>query len=478
MENIDHIIVNLKQLYDDVNKLKSSNINRDKMFDSKKIKSMTKKIPINGHLLEKADEHTQKLYLRLLCSILQFDNDSDTKESQILFIERIIAGINNKNIIFEEILASSMCMEYDEIDEIINIISKEFAEMFIVDSLICANITGKNNNKISEYLGSIFSLLNIKEEIVKELVYLSLAILELDDERILLTKSIVNINKFIIYMRNPIVGQVGYSLEELKTINNKNAIILNSKFINLKEEINLDEVSCEIISFINCTFDNIHSIVSDTKQVKFINCEFENNVIPIQVETNNSWFKINTTSTVTSNFTFIKLNYGEIINCKFSDCIVSRNLVYLENGNIYDSVFDNCKSELCPSSVSMITLLNGNIKDSKFNKCSSITDKADRGSTMTGVIRIEKGSMSNCTFEECSCYTQSSYGRFANHKPYLVYLINSNINNCNFNNCKSESAYDYDGSYYRCIIALDKSLQKNINFIECNADKNIIEIKE
>lgn len=464
MKNIDDIIINLKQLYEDITELKKSSIEKDTILDIKRLENMAKKMPINGHLLEKADEHTQKIYLRLLCSILQFENDIDTKESQMLFIARIIAGINNKNIILYDMLTSSMCMKYDEIDEVINIISKELAEMFIVDSLICANITGKTTNKIFEYLGSVFSLLNIKEEIFKELVYLSSAILELDDEKILLTKPIVNINKFISYMRDPIVGQVIYDLEEFKVISNKNVIVLNSTLINLKKKINLDKVSCEIISFINCTFDNIHSIVSGRKKVKFINCEFKNNVIPIQVKDNNNYF------------TFINLKYGEIINCKFTNCIVSRNLVYIQNGNIYNSIFHNCKSELCPNDVSMITLLNGNIKDSKFNKCSSITDKHDINTTTTSVIRIEKGSMSNCILKECFCYTQSSYGSFSHHKPYLVYLINSNINNCSFNKCKSTSAYDYEGNYYYCIIALDKSIEKNNNFNKCDADKNIIKV--
>jgi hypothetical protein len=479
MKNIDDIILNLKQLYDDITEFKKSSVPKDIALDGKKIKNMAEKIPIKDHILSKADEYTQKVYLRLLCSILQFDNDNKTKESQMLFILRILAGINNKNIVFEDILASLMCMEFDEIDEIINTISNEFAEMFIVDSLICANITGKTTNNIFEYLSSIFSLFNIQKEIVKELVYLSSAILELDDERILLTKPLVNINKFTIYMKKPIIGHIVYNLEELITINDKDAIILNSKLTNLSEEINLDKFHVETISFINCTFENIYSIFSDTKQVKFINCEFNNNIIPSENTNTNSfnWFNSNTKSI--PNFSFISLKYGEIMKCEFNECIVSKNLVNIENGSICNSVFNNCKSELCPSHIGMITLSNGKIVDCEFSKCSIRTDKTRRSNTtMTSIIRVAKGNMSNCIFKECSCYTQSDYGRYANHKPLLVYLVNSNINNCNFINCESKSAYDYDGSYYCCIIGLNNSIENNNSFTDCIADKNIMEIKD
>lgn len=479
MKNIDDILLNLKQLYEDVSELKKLSDPKDIVVDIKTIENIAEKMPINGHVLGKADEYTQKIYLRLLCSILQFDNDNETKESQMLFILRIVAGVNNKNIVVEDILASSMCMEYDEIDEIINAISKEFAEMFIVDSLICANITGKTTKKIFEYLSSIFSLFNMKEEFVKELVNLSSAILELNDEKILLTNPIININKFTIYMKRPIIGHIVYNLEELITINDKDVVILNSKLTNLSEEINLDKFHIETISFINCTFDNIHSIVSDTKQVKFINCEFNNNIIPFENTNTNSfnWFNSNTKSI--PNFTFISLKYGEIMKCKFSECIVSSNLINIENGSICNSVFNNCKSELCPSHIGMITLSNGKIVDCEFSKCSIRTDKTRRSNTtMTSIIRVAKGNMSNCIFKECSCYTQSDYGRYANHKPLLLYLVNSNISNCNFINCESKSAYDYDGSYYCCIIGLNNSIENNNSFTDCIADKNIREIKD
>lgn len=473
-QEINSIINKLKLLVNENTNERGSVKNNQSEFI--KIKSIAKKYPIKNHPLNKCDEYVQKGYIKLLISIFNLEEKIYIDRNQILFIARIIEGLENKNINLEELLHNSTIIKEIEICDYINTIEYlKLSDIFVIDSIICSNINGTNiSNRVIEYLSVIYNILGIKEEELKEYIGISINLLEGKDEEVINKASaLIDLNKFNSYMQNPINGVIVYDLEGLKKCIDKNVFFINGNIKN--EKINLDEYSFENLTFINCNFENIDGIYSQSKEITFNKCMFNNNYVP-QVKEKTGFWSSNRLEYLEF-YVFIEITYANFYDCKFENCNVNKSLIKLKKGNIINTNFYNCNNKLCKNKDTLIEISNGSIKNCNFENCHSETNSNDRNSdTNVNLINLYNSEMKNCNFNECVVHTHTSYGSYATHRPYLIYAKNSKVTNCILKKC-SANGYDYDGTCYNSMIVLESSYEKENKFVDCYSEHKVLNLK-
>lgn len=474
MKNLDELIVELRQVYDDLNELKESN--KEKKIDDidfNKIKNKAKTIPLKNEILKNSSEYIQKSYLNLLASILHFNNLEDIRQSQMLYIARIVEGINNKNITLENVYSSSMDMSIVEMNEAITQISKYMDDLFVVDMMICANINGRAKDEILEYISNIFSLMDVKLDVMKELIYLANSILLLDRDRILDTKSVVDLNRFNYAISSIINEKIFYNLEDIKENEIGDLILLKSEINHIEEAINFDRYKFNSIKFINCKFNDIHSIYCLNKKFKFINCVFENIKESYEKENDSIWGRKYPVD-------FIELSNVDMNGCKFTNCNTSGSLIKLSNCKLENCEFLNCasnkkrESERLYKERSLFIINQGKINNIKISSCYIYRRVGNRG--YLTLMNILNSKVDNIQMYECEVYTDTDYGSYAYLYSYIINGNNINLKNSYFKECKASTVDVNHGHYYEYTLNLIDSIENNNKFINCSCHNNIGQI--
>lgn len=476
MKKLDEISINAKKLYEDLKDLEQSS-KKEKLndIDFNYFRGAAKHNAFNEHILKNENEYIQRNYLYLISSLLIFNNKEEVKNSQFLYIARLVSGFSNKNLDIENIYANAMIMDGKQISDCIEVI-KEYKDVFVVDSLICANIEGKTNDEVLEYLSEIYSMMGVKYNEFNELLNLCNAILENSSERIVeiemrtIGRYRHHINKMFkekvfydfediskdekgdILLLNytldmqykhfksdleikysdssRLLGNFEYDTDNIVQNNDKFNIdrhyyfnVLTIEALSLNEGyINLDKYSFNRIKLVNCKFNGIVGIKSNKKRIQFINCIIQN---------------------IKSHYFYYKKEY--IYFNKIIPIILS------------NSQFKRCKIKLCNIEDGLSNRFDGEYFLMKFKKCifestEFIDCELYKYRRYNSMLYLEDSKLSKCLFLENKCFLSTN----------LIETKNSEIIGNTFEKCKLLNA-----SYDTSIISSNASKILNNTFIEC-----------
>ena len=125
-----------------------------------------------------------------------------------------------------------------------------------------------------------------------------------------------------------------------------------------------------------------------------------------------------------------------------TDCIFTGNTatyagaIYYAKGSVTNCTFENCSSSgSSGSGGGAIDIGSGNVTNCSFVNCNSISRYS-----YGGAIFINSGNVTNCSFVNCSSSHRDSYGG-------AIFINSGNVTNCSFVNCSSDSGgaiYFYD----------------------------------
>ena len=272
---VKDITSKLKNLYAELEDLKSKDVNVNKI-DFEKMKSLAKAYPIKDHPLRHMDEYSQKLYLTMLACIAQFDTNNI--EDKLRFIQRIICG-SNINIKIEDISKAALQINGKLMDEFnIALSSSGLSINFAVDIILVANLSGKCEEDILEYISSLFEVIKLSKKDIQFVIKMSKAILMQDAEiyeDILSDPSIaVKLVSFKMYTADISKNRYDYYIIE----NSLNKIVIKSKekvvfncnlqeLLNGKSDVALENLIINLNSATQLNFEENH-------KVTFKNCEF------------------------------------------------------------------------------------------------------------------------------------------------------------------------------------------------------------
>lgn len=238
------------------------------------------------------DEYTKNLYLKVLCTVVQYENEPS--EMQTLYLKRLIAGIGTEEPL-EEYMRKALEISDVDIKEFISYMKENQVRYYFALESMVLTAMGQQTQNNYEYLAELIELCGITKADLKYLAFIAESILRQDAGYYDTAKNNINNRtkslNFYPYVSNYYAGAlIDNDSEQYYTAPglemNTNDIILPAEYTARKVTfrnlvINLGEncrfAGCETVDFINCkitTDDSKTLYFKAIGNVSFTECEF------------------------------------------------------------------------------------------------------------------------------------------------------------------------------------------------------------
>lgn len=378
-------------------------------------KMRIEKYAINNLQLAVLDEYTKMLYLKVLCTVIQYKNNPS--EMQILYLERIIKGMDVDQTL-EELMRKGLELSEIDIEEFVSIMSKnEIRYYFVLEAILLFQM-GNTEQDDYEYIAELIDICNITKSEAKCITYIAKSVLEQDADYFENAKEFMPENmeymSWMPYIENYYTGAIKDTKNEkyyiAPDISLKNEINLPANFnekkvsfrnlvINVKQEMNFR--GCEKINFQNCEFigKKYALKMESVGSVVFNSCKF-------------TGFQ-NRVGTISGSNEII------IQNCKFNQC------GYLcevgdKTGGVFSIDVDNYLHRNNPFKINIVIL-----EKNQLHNCYIKVKRRVHNYGVTGVFvgspygsaEIKKMIIKDNIFSGCECINNGNYreamiGRF------------------------------------------------------------------
>ena len=249
------------------------------------------KYAITNPELAALDEYVKSLYLKVLCTIVQYENDPS--DAQLLYLKRIMHGMGIDDTV-EECMRKALEISPEVIQEFLSITEKSDCKYYFAMDGVILSALGEANPAGYEYLAEIIELLKIPKSDLAYICKIAQSVLEqqssyYDEARGLASERVENLD-FTPYIQNYYAGAIvdtatvkHYSAPDKEVSHNivyagsysERRVIFENVEIDIDSEWAFN--GCEEVIFRNCnllgTGGNI-SIVS-VGTVRLENCKIQ-----------------------------------------------------------------------------------------------------------------------------------------------------------------------------------------------------------
>ncbi len=238
------------------------------------------------------DEYVKNLYLKVLCTVVQYENAPS--EMQVLYLQRIVKGMGAEDPL-EEYMRKALKISDTDIQEFISFMKENSARYYFALEGMLLVAMGESTQQNYEYLAEIIELSGITK---KDLEYLSLvakSVLQQESAHYDTAKDVISEGakgvNFYPYIANFYVGAITDSEKEqyysAPSLDVECNIDLPAEyrarkvtFRNLSIELREDHLfdGCEMVEFINCrlfTKDSAKMNFKAIGKLTFRECEFK-----------------------------------------------------------------------------------------------------------------------------------------------------------------------------------------------------------
>lgn len=170
----------IQSIKDDLEQFKNAKVSGELTADFKQISANAKRYPVSPHPLSKYDEHTKKLYLKLLLSITEFEPE---RLSESLYLaHRIAWGCKFlKDGDLNELFVSAQMLTFEQLDEATALFHEnELRLMLVEEMLLTSGAFDKGRGAAFEYISNLCRLLNISKDETAFLSNMAAAVLTKD----------------------------------------------------------------------------------------------------------------------------------------------------------------------------------------------------------------------------------------------------------------------------------------------------------
>lgn len=351
------------------------------------------------------DEYVKGLYLKVLCTVVQYENDPT--DMQVLFLKRIIIGMNVDNSL-EDYMKRALEISDSDIQEFLSMIGdSQIKYYFATDGLILVSM-GNDNAQGYEYLAELIELLGINKADLEYICMVVKSILQqqssyYDQSKELVNERVAHLN-FAPYIQNYYAGAVidtdteKYYTAPDKTLSEQieypklfkeRKVVFESLIIKIGSDKDWKFEGCEEVIFKNCEFTSESCILKmeSVGNVIFEGCKFSN-------------FK--------NHVSYIEgINNLTVENCEFIEC------GYTDSGDICGGVFCIYNSESVFNELKLV--------DNKLLNCYIARKPCDGSYYATGVFLgfhtfyrnnktiNSKVQILNNSFVGCKCINNVNY---------------------------------------------------------------------
>lgn len=206
-KNMSSLTNDLKSIQSDIENMR--NTSPDTGIDYSKIEVLAKQIPFKNHPLgQLQNDSASQSYLEMLLNLVRLDEDRDATINRMAFVQWIQMK-SKTNWTLEELYKDSFNITKESYYNFSEAITGKYRDYFMVDALMAANLGGKVNREILEYLAELSGILGINKEELKELSLIAhIALSQKNNINNLKSDIIARISLFDNYMPNGIIKKL------------------------------------------------------------------------------------------------------------------------------------------------------------------------------------------------------------------------------------------------------------------------------
>jgi hypothetical protein len=395
----------------------------------KQIKAIGIRNPINGHVLEREDASVKKKYITMLLTFVYMAKEK--QENAWLLIQRIAAGASFMDELID-LSVDAVNITDAQIDEFtLNISNAKLTNAFILDAMLIYLSFENANDKMLEFLSTLFELVKCGKKEVQELAELSKIIAEQDS------------SKYLEFCFKDLEIEIADSFGYIKVFHD-GIFACNSKLFVLeyqqkkkmpKETLNIlpkviraSKVKMKNIIFNDFSKDDNWFEFEKCEEIHISYCEFNSLVNCISAKTCGSiLINENIFKSMSNRALFLNNCKSVSINrCKFDTCSYRTDAEY-RNGY---------QSKAYGGAIYLAYINIVKVSDSEFEYCSS---KQGEGGTADGSVAylfdVEISSWDNNKFKSCKSSFWSSYWRDSGKLFYIENCHSITAQNCTYINC-------------------------------------------
>lgn len=379
MADLRELTTDAKRLYEAMDVLLAKQEEQGKgTEDFQEIWFAAKSRAYTKHILTGEEEHTRKLYLKILAGLTALAEQKENRTAQIRYIARVLAACPEIGIELESVVSEGLLLTPQDMDEMRGMEQEDVKDALVIDLLLMCYLCGQPEEKQIDFVTGFLAMLGYSREKTAALGNIVKGLLEQKDEEVMHQSQQINVGIVYGLMKNPPDGILVADLEKAKSVK-ADKIIFSGLTWKAIPVIQCDEYAAEEIEFVDCTFEGVQGMRNITKKVV-------------------------------------------LRRCKFQNCEVKENLLTLVNAIIEDCQFIGIKSYDCDDAY-LIQLKDSEMRRVEMRKCFSKSNMEYHG----GLIKSFNSTLLQITTEEivtedcgvkermrCSCIIKMFGGRVDN----------------------------------------------------------------
>lgn len=333
MADLRELTTDAKRLYEAMDVLLTKQEEQGKgTEDFQEIWFAAKSRAFTKHILTGEEEHTRKLYLKILAGLTALAEQKENRTAQIRYIARVLAACPEIGIELEAVVSEGLLLTPQDMDEMRGMEQEDVKDALVIDLLLMCYLCGQPEEKQIDFVTGFLAMLGYSREKTAAIGNIVKGLLEQKDEEVMHQSQQVNVGIVYGLMKNPPDGIPVADLEKAKSVK-ADKIIFSGLTWKAIPVIRCDEYAAEEIEFVDCTFEGVQGMHNITKRVI-------------------------------------------LRRCKFQDCEVKENLLTLVNATIEDCQFIGIRSYDCDDAY-LIQLKDSEMTRVEMKKCISRSNMKD-----------------------------------------------------------------------------------------------------
>lgn len=286
MADLRELTTDAKRLYEAMDILLTKQEEQGKgTEDFQEIWFAAKSRAFTKHILTGEEEHTRKLYLKILAGLTALAEQKENRTAQIRYIARVLAACPEIGIELEAVVSEGLLLMPQDMDEMRGMEQEDVKDALVIDLLLMCYLCGQPEEKQIDFVTGFLAMLGYSQEKTAAVGNIVKGLLEQKDEDVLHQSQQINVGIVYGLMKNPPDGILVADLEKAKSVK-ADKIIFSGLTWKAIPVIRCDEYAAEEIEFVDCTFEGVQGMRNITKKVilrrcKFQNCEVKENLLTL-----------------------------------------------------------------------------------------------------------------------------------------------------------------------------------------------------
>lgn len=286
MADLRELTTDAKRLYEAMDVLLMKQEEQGKgTEDFQEIWFAAKSRAFTKHILTGEEEHTRKLYLKILAGLTALAEQKENRTAQIRYIARVLAACPEIGIELEAVVSEGLLLTPQDMDEMRGMEQEDVKDALVIDLLLMCYLCGQPEEKQIDFVTGFLAMLGYSREKTAAIGNIVKGLLEQKDEEVMHQSQQINVGIVYGLMKNPPDGILVADLEKAKSVK-ADKIIFSGLTWKAIPVIQCDEYAAEEIEFVDCTFEGVQGMHNITKKVvlrrcKFQNCEVKENLLTL-----------------------------------------------------------------------------------------------------------------------------------------------------------------------------------------------------